>query len=92
MSRALADALLVTGQGTGFAVDLAKLSDVRRAVPEATLLVASGATAGAQTTLAGACDGVIVGSALRASGIAGGAIDVARAASFAAAFRAAFAY
>lgn len=91
VKRALADALLVTGEGTGFAVDLAKLAEVRRAAPSTPLLVASGATESSLASLAGACDGVIVGSALRADGVAGGPIDPARAASFAAAFRAAFA-
>ena len=88
--RAMADVLLVTGEGTGRAVDTAKLDEVRRAVPQAPLLVASGATIDALPELASKCDGVIVGSALREGGIAGGPINAKRAHDFASAFRKAF--
>ena len=88
--RAMAETLLVTGEGTGRAVDFAKLDEVRRAVPGTPLLVASGATLEMLPELASRCDGVIVGSALRANGVAGGSIDAARAAAFAKAFRSAF--
>ena len=88
--RAMADALIVTGEGTGRAVDTAKLDEVRRAAPKSPLLVGSGATIDTLGLLATKCDGVIVGSALREGGIAGGPIDPKRAAEFAAAFRAAF--
>lgn len=88
--RAHADAVLVTGEGTGKGVDLDKLRRVRQAVPDAPLLVASGATEASLSDLARSASGVIVGSALRSSGVAGGAIDPSRAASFARAFRAAF--
>jgi predicted TIM-barrel enzyme len=54
------------------------------------VLVASGATIDSLPALAGRCDGVIVGSALRADGVAGGPVDSARATEFARAFRAAF--
>lgn len=89
-SRGLADVILVTGEGTGRAVDATKLQAVRAAV-QVPVLVASGATEGSLPSLAGLCDGVIVGSALRRDLRAGGAIDSARAASFARAFREVFA-
>lgn len=88
-ARALADAILVTGEGTGRAVDEAKLRAVRAAV-RVPVLVASGATAESLVALAAHCDGVVVGSALRIDGIAGGPIDPARANAFANAFRRAF--
>jgi membrane complex biogenesis BtpA family protein len=88
--RGMADALLVTGRGTGAAVDLADLARVRAAVPDAPILVASGARESELARLAEHADGVIVGSALRADGKAGGPIDPARASAFASAFRAAF--
>lgn len=91
VQRALADAVLVTGSGTGEAVDPARLRAVRDAAGGAPVYVASGATEPALPVLAALSDGVIVGSALRADGRAGGPIDPARARSFAAAFRAAFA-
>jgi uncharacterized protein len=89
-ARGMADAVLVTGEGTGRTVDSAKLSIVRRAV-SVPVLVASGATIESLPELARLADGVIVGSALRRDGKAGGSIDHDRASSFARAFREAFA-
>ena len=88
--RGLADAVLVTGEGTGRPVDGAKLASVRAATVGVPLLVASGATIESLAALAEHADGVIVGSALRDGGVAGGPIDPARAVAFAKAFRAAF--
>jgi membrane complex biogenesis BtpA family protein len=88
--RGMADALLVTGKGTGASVDLADLARVRAALPDAPILVASGTRESELSRLAEHADGVIVGSALRADGKAGGPIDRARSVAFAAAFRAAF--
>ncbi|MBK6460020.1 MAG: BtpA/SgcQ family protein [Myxococcales bacterium] len=95
--RALADAVLVTGPGTGLAADTAKLREVSLATRASArpgvrvpVLVASGATVASLPTLAEHADGVIVGSALRADGHAGGPIDAGAAATFAAAFRRAF--
>lgn len=90
VKRGLADAVLVTGEGTGLSVDVDKLGRVRDAVPATPVLVASGASIESLPVLAAACDGVIVGSALRSDGSAGGRVDAARAANFARAFRAAF--
>ncbi len=96
--RALADAVLVTGEGTGLAADADKLGAVARAVKASArpgvkvpVLVASGATIATLPELARTADGVVVGSALRADGHAGGPVDPRAAAAFAAAFRAAFA-
>ncbi len=91
VQRALADAVLVTGSGTGEAVDPARLRGVRAAAGAAPVYVASGATIAALPEMARLCDGVIVGSALRADGRAGGPIDADAAGRFAAAFHAAFA-
>ncbi|MGO8998914.1 MAG: BtpA/SgcQ family protein [Polyangiaceae bacterium] len=91
ISRSLARAVLVTGEGTGRPVDSTKLEEVRRAVHgRVPVLVASGATIAALPSLASHSDGVIVGSALRADGTAGGPIDPTCARDFARAFRAAF--
>jgi predicted TIM-barrel enzyme len=88
--RGLADVVLVTGEGTGHGVDEEKLRQVRGATRGAPVLVASGATVDSLARLAPLCDGVIVGSALRANGRAGGPVDGPRAAAFADAFRRAF--
>jgi membrane complex biogenesis BtpA family protein len=87
--RGMADAILVTGEGTGRAVDIGKLEAVRGAVP-VPVYVASGATVSELPKLARASDGVIVGSALRSNGKAGGSVDRGAAESFARAFREAF--
>jgi len=88
--RGMADIVLVTGEGTGKGVDLAKLAAVKRASGKP-VLVASGATLETLDALAASSDGVIVGTALRENSIAGGAIDSRLAKEFAAAFRKAFA-
>ncbi len=87
--RGLADVVLVTGEGTGKGVDVAKL-DAVRAATDRPVLVASGATLATLPALASRCSGVIVGSALRKGGVAGGPIEAPLAREFAAAFRAAF--
>jgi hypothetical protein len=84
--RGLADAVLVTGSGTGRGAERTDLDAVLAAV-RAPVLVASGVT---EHTLAElrAAHGVIVGTCLRASGRAGDVIDPALARRFAAAYRA----
>ena len=72
VKRGLVDAVLVTGEGTGRGVDEGKLRRVREAVVGVPVLVASGATEDTLARLAPLCDGVIVGSALRSNGVAGG--------------------
>jgi uncharacterized protein len=81
----LGDAVLVTGTGTGRGVDTADLERVARAV-HVPVLVASGATTSSLPSLR-AAHGVIVGTALRASGRAGDPVDADRARAFADAFR-----
>lgn len=83
--RGLADAVLVTGTGTGKGVSLHDLDDVLHAV-RVPVFVASGVTAEtlAEVRLA---HGVIVGSSLRATGRAGDPIDRDLALTFADAFR-----
>jgi len=88
--RALAAAVLVTGDGTGKSVDVEKLAAVKKAAGKAPVLVASGATIETLATLSAHADGVIVGSALRVGGIPGGAIDVGLAKAFADAYRRSF--
>ncbi len=85
--RGLADAILVTGDGTGKGTPLEKIARVRRAAGERPVYVASGATRETMRELALACHGIIVGTALRAGGIPGGPIDVEAARAFAEAHR-----
>jgi membrane complex biogenesis BtpA family protein len=88
VERGMADAVLVTGAGTGQGIRPAELDAVLDAV-RAPVLVASGATEAALPTLSRAY-GVIVGSCLRHDGRAGSAVHLDRAKSFAARFRETF--
>lgn len=90
VKRGMADTVLVTGEGTGKAVDVQKLAKVKAAAGQARVLVASGATVASLPALAACSDGVVVGTALRASQKAGDPVDATLAASFADAFRTAF--
>lgn len=85
-ARGLADAVLVTGSGTGRGAARADLEAVVAAV-DVPVLVASGATVATLPEVA-AAHGVIVGSCLRRSGRAGDPIDAGLAKRFAEAFNA----
>jgi membrane complex biogenesis BtpA family protein len=78
VQRALADALIVTGRATGEAAALADLKRVRDAVPEAPVLVGSGATAESIAELLSVADGAIVGTWLKREGRVGNPVDPAR--------------
>lgn len=84
VERALADAVIVTGGRTGAEADRAVVEGVRRAVPTTPVWLGSGAREETLAAWLAVVDGVIVGSALRADGRAGGPIDPARARAFAA--------
>jgi membrane complex biogenesis BtpA family protein len=89
VERGLADAILVTGAGTGEAADASELGAVLQAV-DVPVLVASGVDEHNLDQLScheRRAHGVIVGSCLRASSKAGEPIDAARAGAFAHAFR-----
>lgn len=88
--RGLADAVLVTGTGTGRGVATDDLTRVVRAV-HVPVLVASGSTAESLPALrAAGAHGVIVGTALRATGRAGDPVDHGCAGAYAEAFRKVF--
>lgn len=85
--RGLADALLITGTGTGHEASPADAERVRAGASGARLLVASGVRLENVASWARAVDGIVVGSALRRDGRAGGPIDPSRAAALADAYR-----
>lgn len=68
VERGLADAVIVTGVGTGQPTALADLQRVRAALPATPLLVGSGATEATVGDLLTIADGVIVGTALKENG------------------------
>jgi len=80
--RGLADALIVTGGGTGQPADLEEARVVRAAVPDVPVLLGSGVTAATVRAALEVADGLIVGSDLKAEGRAIAPIDPMRAAAF----------
>lgn len=87
VERAMADAVIVTGDRTGSEADGAVIDRVRRAVPHTPVWLGSGALHDTAAAWLTRVDGIIVGSALRADGRAGGRIDASRAQRFVAACR-----
>lgn len=79
--RAVADALIVTGPGTGQPVGLSSLATVRGAV-SVPVLIGSGARVETLPDLQGMADGIIVGSSIRKGGRAGAPVDIAAARRF----------
>jgi len=77
--RGLADALIVSGSGTGRRTDPARIRRVQEAVPEAPVWVGSGVDPDTLSTLPAGLAGVIVGSWMQEAGRAGSRVDPDRA-------------
>lgn len=78
MERGLADALIVSGSGTGMATDLEDVRRVRNACPKAKILIGSGITVKNVQTFLPIIDGVIVGSSLKRNGKLENPVDAKR--------------
>ncbi|MFO0566471.1 MAG: BtpA/SgcQ family protein [Polyangiaceae bacterium] len=76
--RGLADALVVTGAGTGAPASPERLRQVRAAVPDRPLLVGSGVDTGSIAELLALADGVIVGTSVKQGGRVSEPVDVSR--------------
>lgn len=76
--RALADAIVVSGAGTGKATDPDKARRVKSAAPETAVFIGSGITAGTIAQFAEKADGFIVGTALKADGVATNPVELER--------------
>jgi uncharacterized protein len=76
--RGLADALIVTGAGTGKATALDDVAAVRRAVPEAPVLVGSGVTDSTARAVLDVAHGAIVGTWFKKDGRVDQPVDVER--------------
>ncbi len=75
LERGLADALIISGVGTGLAAEVSDVERVRKACPGAKILLGSGVTlANAQQYLPNA-DGFIVGSSLKSGGKVANPVD-----------------
>lgn len=86
--RGRADALIVSGPGTGKPVDMLELRTVKKAVPDRRLYVGSGATVEAAGELLAVADGLIVGTAIKVGGRTTAPVDPERAAAMVRAVRA----
>ena len=78
VERGLADALIVSGTGTGMATDVAGLQRVRSACPQANILLGSGVTVENARDYLSIADGFIVGSSLKAGGKLANPVDSKR--------------
>jgi uncharacterized protein len=77
-ARGLADAVVVSGVATGEPTPMSDLKRVRGAVPDAPLLVGSGALPETVAELLSVADGVIVGTSLKRDGRLANPVDVER--------------
>ncbi len=87
VERGLADALIVSGVGTGQAADLAEVERVRRACPKTKLLLGSGVNVKNVKDYLRFADGVIVGSSLKLAGKLANPVDPKRVAALVKAMR-----
>ena len=78
VERGLADALIVSGAGTGLQADLADVERVRRTAPTTRILLGSGTTLANVRDFLPAADGFIVGSSLKLGGKLSNPIDPKR--------------
>ncbi len=85
--RAGADVLIVSGPATGQPTSTDDVARVRRAVPEAPVVVGSGVTTETVAQFLATAHGVIAGTALKRDGFTAGAVDPDRAAALVAAAR-----
>jgi membrane complex biogenesis BtpA family protein len=78
IERGLADAIIVTGAGTGQPTAAAHAQEARRAARAVPVFIGSGVSAETIASLMPHADGFIVGTSLKRDGIATNAVDVTR--------------
>jgi uncharacterized protein len=78
LQRGLADALIVSGTGTGRMADLADVQSVREVCPQAKILLGSGVNVENVAEFLKLADGVIVGSSLKRDGKLHNPVDFRR--------------
>ena len=83
LHRGLADALIVSGTGTGVATDIEDVRRVRAACPDARILLGSGVTTQNISPFLPFIDGIIVGSSLKRGGKLLNPVDARRVAALA---------
>lgn len=80
--RGHADALIVSGSGTGRPTSLEELQEVKNAVPDRPILVGSGATSETISSILAIADGAIVGTSIKEHGRTLAQVDPQRAVAF----------
>jgi membrane complex biogenesis BtpA family protein len=88
LERGMADALIISGTGTGIAADITDVQRVRKACPRAKILLGSGITVRNAREFLRYADGVIVGTSLKVAGKLHNPVDPKRVAALAKAVRA----
>ena len=83
IERGLADALIVSGEGTGKAADVGDVERVRAACPSAKILLGSGVTLLNARAYLRTADGVIVGTSVKRGGRLASPVDPKRVAALA---------
>ena len=78
LDRGAADALIISGTGTGVAADIDDVERVRRACPKAKILLGSGVTVENAPKFLQFADGVIVGTSLKVGGKLSNPVDPKR--------------
>ncbi|HZI32259.1 MAG TPA: BtpA/SgcQ family protein [Candidatus Binatia bacterium] len=78
LERGLADALIISGVGTGKAAEIGDVKRVRAACPRAKILLGSGVNVENVKTFLQVADGVIVGSSLKRDGKLANPVDARR--------------
>jgi membrane complex biogenesis BtpA family protein len=78
IERGLADALIISGAGTGLAADVADVERVRRSCPGARILLGSGVTVANAREYLPSADGFIVGSSLKSGGKVSNPVEAKR--------------
>ncbi len=78
VARGLADAVIVTGRGTGQPIDAALLQEVRAAAGDAPVVLGSGVTPDNAAALMAHADAAIVGTWLKEDGVVANPVDATR--------------
>jgi membrane complex biogenesis BtpA family protein len=78
IERALADAIVVSGAGTGKATDPEKVRLVKQTARKTPVFIGSGVTPKTITDFLDSADGFIVGTALKKAGVATNPVELAR--------------
>jgi len=78
IERALTDAIIVSGAGTGKATDPEKVRRVKQAAKSVPVFIGSGITAATIADFLPHVDGFIVGTSFKKDGVASNQVDVAR--------------